>query len=56
MTLADDFRFRREDDGRETLPADEKRLLYVALTRAQHTLDISGINRSLQAVFRDASV
>ncbi|CAG9180347.1 ATP-dependent DNA helicase Rep [Cupriavidus laharis] len=56
VTLADDFRFRREDDGRETLAADEKRLLYVALTRAQHTLDISRIDHSLQAVFRDASV
>ena len=56
VALADDFRFRREDDGRETLPTDEKRLLYVAMTRAQGTLDISAIDRSLQAVFRDAGV
>jgi superfamily I DNA/RNA helicase len=56
MMLADDFRIRREDDGRETIPMDEKRLLYVAMTRAQGTLDIFEIDRSLQAVFRDAGV
>lgn len=46
MKVADDFRFRMID-GRPTLDEDEMRLLYVAVTRAQHVLDISQLRDEL---------
>jgi superfamily I DNA/RNA helicase len=41
VKVTGDFRFKVEDDGRTTLADDEKRLLYVALTRARRLLDVS---------------
>ncbi|SPS02611.1 hypothetical protein CBM2634_U20016 [Cupriavidus taiwanensis] len=35
---------------------EEMRLLYVAMTRARHLLDISEIRRDLYTMFRDAGV
>jgi superfamily I DNA/RNA helicase len=40
VKVANDFRFRMID-GRLMLDEDEMRLLYVAVTRAQHVMDIS---------------
>lgn len=38
------------------MTAEEKRLLYVAMTRAKHVLNVSEIRRDLYAMFRDAGV
>ncbi|MDI9699015.1 UvrD-helicase domain-containing protein [Burkholderia cenocepacia] len=46
VRVANDFRFQMID-GRLALDDDEKRLLYVALTRAQHLLDVSALRDEL---------
>jgi len=48
--VANDFRFKTVD-GRLTLDEDEMRLLYVAVTRAQHVLDISELREELLRLF-----
>jgi UvrD-like helicase C-terminal domain/AAA domain len=53
VKVTGDFRFKVEDDGRTTLADDEKRLLYVALTRARRLLDVSELRADLLKVFRD---
>jgi ATP-dependent exoDNAse (exonuclease V) beta subunit len=50
VKVANDFRFRM-DNGRLTLDDDEMRLLYVAMTRAQHVLDISEFRDELLRLF-----
>nr|WP_315593839.1 3'-5' exonuclease [uncultured Cupriavidus sp.] len=54
--LAGDFKFKTGDEGETTMTAEEKRLLYVAMTRAKHVLNVSEIRRDLYAMFRDAGV
>lgn len=49
-----DFRFRTDEWGRTTLADDEKRLLYVALTRARTLLDVSAVRDDLVSVVRTA--
>jgi len=49
-----DFRFKTDEDGRKTLPDDEKRLLYAALSRAKHLMDLSDLKGDLLQVFNDA--
>jgi hypothetical protein len=46
VRIANDFRFRGSD-ARVTLADDEMRLLYVAVTRARHLLDISELRGEL---------
>jgi superfamily I DNA/RNA helicase len=46
VKVANDFRFGMVD-GRLTLDDEEMRLLYVAITRAQHVLDISELRDEL---------
>ncbi|SIT51686.1 DNA/RNA helicase, superfamily I [Paraburkholderia piptadeniae] len=46
VKVTNDFRFKVVD-GRMTLDDDEMRLLYVAITRAQHLLDISELRAEL---------
>jgi hypothetical protein len=50
VRVANDFRLRGAD-GNPMPDDDELRLLYVALTRAQHVLDISGLRDELLRVF-----
>ncbi|GJH12719.1 DEAD/DEAH box helicase [Caballeronia novacaledonica] len=50
VRIVNDFRFKMVD-GRLTLDEDEMRLLYVALTRAQHVLDISDVRDELLRLF-----
>jgi UvrD-like helicase C-terminal domain len=50
VTVANDFRFNTVD-GCLTLDEDEMRLLYVAVTRAQHVLDISELREELLRLF-----
>ncbi|MGF6759404.1 hypothetical protein [Paraburkholderia sp. GAS334] len=50
MKVANDFRFKTVD-GRLMLDEDEMRLLYVAVTRAQHVLDISELREDLIRLF-----
>ncbi len=50
VKVANDFRFKTVD-GRLTLDEDEMRLLYVAVTRAQHVLDISELRDELLRLF-----
>jgi UvrD-like helicase C-terminal domain len=50
VKVANDFRFRGAD-GRPMPDEDEIRLLYVAVTRAQHVLDISGLRDELLRLF-----
>jgi superfamily I DNA/RNA helicase len=50
VKVANDFRFKIVD-GRLTLDEDEMRLLYVAVTRAQHVLDISELREELLRLF-----
>jgi superfamily I DNA/RNA helicase len=52
VKVTGDFRFKTEDDGRTTLADDEKRLLYVALTRARGMLDVSELRNDLLKVKR----
>lgn len=56
VRLAGDFRFRQGDDGKLTMPAEEKRLFYVGATRAKQLLDTSEVHRDIQRVFLDAGV
>jgi superfamily I DNA/RNA helicase len=51
VKVTNDFRFRITD-GRLTFDDDEMRLLYVAVTRAQHVLDISEFREELLRLFR----
>jgi superfamily I DNA/RNA helicase len=46
VKVTNDFRFKFEN-GRLTLDDDELRLLYVAVTRARHVLDISDLREEL---------
>jgi hypothetical protein len=48
--ITNDFRFKTEG-GRFMLDEDEMRLLYVAVTRAQHVLDISELREDLLRLF-----
>ncbi|SAL65175.1 UvrD-helicase domain-containing protein [Caballeronia humi] len=50
VRVVNDFRFKMMD-GRLTMDEDELRLLYVALTRAQHVLDISDLRDQLLRLF-----
>ncbi|WP_061149519.1 UvrD-helicase domain-containing protein [Caballeronia arvi] len=50
VKVVNDFRFMIAD-GRLTLDEDEMRLLYVAVTRAQHVLDISDLREPLLRLF-----
>jgi hypothetical protein len=50
VKVANDFRFKTVD-GCLTLDEDEMRLLYVAVTRAQHVLDISELREELLRLF-----
>ncbi|MBN3787854.1 3'-5' exonuclease [Burkholderia sp. Ac-20353] len=50
VKVANDFRFKLVD-GRLTLDEDEMRLLYVAVTRARHLLDISALRDELLRLF-----
>jgi hypothetical protein len=50
VKVTNDFRFKTID-GRFTLDEDEMRLLYVAVTRAQHVLDISELREALLRLF-----
>jgi superfamily I DNA/RNA helicase len=54
VRVAGDFRFKTEDDGRVTMTDEEKRLLYVALTRGQQLLDVSGLRNNLLKVLESA--
>ncbi|MFC0402984.1 3'-5' exonuclease [Paraburkholderia rhizosphaerae] len=54
VRVTGDFRFKTEDDGRTTMAEDEKRLLYVALTRARRMLDVSELHNDLLKVFECA--
>ncbi|QET04037.1 ATP-dependent helicase (plasmid) [Cupriavidus pauculus] len=56
VQLAGDFKFKHGEDGKMTMAAEEMRLLYVAMTRARHLLDVSEIRRDLYTMFRDAGV
>ena len=48
--MANDFRLRGAD-GSAMPDEDELRLLYVAVTRAQHALDISALRDGLPRLF-----
>ncbi|MFM0046064.1 UvrD-helicase domain-containing protein [Paraburkholderia sediminicola] len=50
VKVVNDFRFKIID-GRLTLEEDEMRLLYVAITRARHLLDISALREELMRLF-----
>jgi len=50
VKVVNDFLFKYVD-GRLTLDDDELRLLYVALTRAQHLLDVSDVREPLLKLF-----
>ena len=50
VRVVNDFRFMLVN-GRLTLDEDEMRLLYVAVTRAQHVLDISNLRDELLRLF-----
>ncbi|SDD58084.1 UvrD/REP helicase N-terminal domain-containing protein [Cupriavidus sp. YR651] len=54
--LAGDFKFKTGEEGEVTMTPEEKRLLYVAMTRAKRVLNVSEIRRDLGAMFRDAGV
>jgi superfamily I DNA/RNA helicase len=51
VKVINDFLFKYVD-GRLTVEEDELRLLYVALTRAQHVLDVSDLREALLRLFR----
>ncbi|WP_176060307.1 ATP-binding domain-containing protein [Paraburkholderia sp. BCC1876] len=50
VRITNDFRFQMVD-GRVSLEDDELRLLYVAVTRAQHILDLSELGFDLMRLF-----
>src|SRR5260370_1099224 len=54
VKIMGDFRFKTDEDGRKTLPDDEKRLLYAALSHAKHLMDLSDLKGDLLQVFNDA--
>jgi superfamily I DNA/RNA helicase len=54
VRVTGDFRFKTEDDGRTTMTDEEKRMLYVALTRARRLLDASDLRNDLLRVFECA--
>lgn len=56
VRLAGDFKFKNGDDGKMTMTPEEMRLIYVAMTRAKHLLDVSEIRRDLYTMFREAGV
>ncbi|WP_243736988.1 3'-5' exonuclease [Cupriavidus sp. L7L] len=56
VQLAGDLKFKTGDDGELTMAPEEMRLLYVAMTRAKHLLDVSEIRRDLYTMFREAGV
>ncbi|WP_438396953.1 UvrD-helicase domain-containing protein [Caballeronia sp. DA-9] len=51
VKITNDFRFKN-NDGRLMLEEDETRLLYVALTRAQHVMDVSELRDDLLRIFK----
>ena len=55
VKVVNDFRFGMID-GRLTLDHEEMRLLYVAVTRAQHVLDISEMRDELLRLFQHDAV
>lgn len=52
VRVCGDFRFKREDDGSMTLTDEEKRLLYVGITRARTLMDVSDLKPDLVRVFQ----
>jgi hypothetical protein len=52
VRVCGDFRFRQEDDGSMTLTDEEKRLLYVGITRARYLMDVSDMKSDLLSVFK----
>jgi hypothetical protein len=55
VKVAGDFGFKTEDDGRISMADDEKRLLYVALTRARRLLELSELRADVLQMFLDAA-
>jgi hypothetical protein len=51
VKVTNDFRFKMMD-GRLVLDEDEMRLLYVAITRAQHVMDVSELREEPLKLFR----
>jgi superfamily I DNA/RNA helicase len=54
VKVCGDFRFKTEDDGRTTMTDEEKRLLYVGMTRERREMDVSELCNDLLKLFRDS--